>query len=60
MLFPKLLSCPKRLVLGSLLLASALLLTSATAPVAMAQDEVIKGALVGPSDASSGETLQAN
>lgn len=57
MLFPKVLSCPKLVVLGSLLVASALLRTSATAPVA--QDEVIK-APVGQSDPSSGETLQAN
>jgi hypothetical protein len=60
MLFPKLLSCPRLLVLESLLVASAPLPTFATAPVAMAQDEVIKKAPAGQSDPSSGKTLQVN
>jgi mono/diheme cytochrome c family protein len=56
MLLLKLLGSPKLFVLGSLLVAGALL-TLVTAPAALAQDKVIKKAPVGQSDPSSGKAM---
>jgi mono/diheme cytochrome c family protein len=54
MFLPRVLSCTKLLVLGSLLIAFAAL-ASVTASVAMAQDKVVKKAPVGQSDPSFGK-----
>ncbi len=57
MFLPKVFSGPKLLLLGSLLVSSALQLTFVTGPAARAQDKVIKKAPVVPSDPSSGKAM---
>jgi hypothetical protein len=59
MFLPRVLSCTKLLVLGSLLIALAVL-ASVTASVAMAQDKVVKKAPVGQSDPSFGKATYTN